>query len=213
MIVATVLRSGGDYGPKWVYALKAGIAAYLKTPHRFVVLADMDVPGVDSHHLAHDWPGWWSKIELFTPGLFDGPVLYMDLDTLPVGWLLDLVSCPKDLALLSDLWHPERAQSGVMFFRPGPHTRWLYEGFESSPQAVMRRFRGDGEYVASRVPGAARLQDLYPGQIVSLKPRHEPGRRWSERPENARLVCGHGNPRLSDPRAGWAHEMWRERAA
>ena len=47
-MIACVLKSGGDFLPA----------------EEFICLTDLDL---DCQTLAldHDWPGWWSKIELF----------------------------------------------------------------------------------------------------------------------------------------------------
>ncbi len=37
----------------------------LKLHHRFVCLSDVDVP-CERIFLKHGWPGWWSKVELFS---------------------------------------------------------------------------------------------------------------------------------------------------
>lgn len=206
--IATVLRSGGPvYDERWVHALRAGVAEYLKAPHRFVCLSDVEVPGVETAPLAHDFPGWWAKIELFRPGVFEGPTLYMDLDTLPVGWLLDLTTYDGPLAMLSDFNRPRLAQSGVMAFRPGPVTEALWEDWIKRPGDHMSAYRGDGEWLHDHT-NPDRLQDLFPGQIVSFK-LHARG----DAPGGARLVCGHGRPRFTEQKAGWAHAMWSERAA
>jgi hypothetical protein len=147
---------------------------------------------------------------LFEPGLFDGPVLYMDLDTLPVGDLADLAGYRGEFAGISSLLHVRRSgaqaplQSGVMAWTPGPVTDALWAAWLRDPAGHMRRFRGDGEWIASHVGKAGRLQSLYPGQIVSLKVEAKKGP-----PPGARLVCGHGRPRLNTAAAGWAHTAWK----
>lgn len=206
--VACVLRSGGDFDPKWVRALKRGVEMYLEGDYRFVCLSDAHFDGCTTYLLAHDWPGWWSKIELWRPDLFEGPVLYMDLDTLPVGDLSDLASYRGDLAVLSDLFQPAKLASGVMAWTPGPHTERIYEAFREDPEGIMQTHPHRMDIWLRKVMGQPdRLQDLYPDQIVSLKREGKDGP-----PEGCRLVCGHGKPRLSSPDAGWAHESWKSRA-
>lgn len=84
LTIACVLRSGGVYDAEWVAKLQRGVARHMTLPHRFVCLSDVDVP-CERIPLVTDWPGWWSKIELFRKGLFDGPVLYTDLDSVITG--------------------------------------------------------------------------------------------------------------------------------
>lgn len=207
--VACVLRSGGAYDIEWVYALKRGVNAHLPE-HRFICLTDVPaIPTVWARPLRHSWPKWWAKLELFRPGLFDGPVLYMDLDTLVVGSLVDLASYRGDLAMMTGFYkdgtggRPYMQQSGVMAWTPGPATQRLWQQWMRAPNEHMDSHRGDGAWLDRHVQ-ADRLMELYPGQIVSYKVHARDGV-----PGGARLVCGHGVPRFNDPKAGWAHRHWR----
>lgn len=209
---ASVLRSGGDYGPEHVRALYRGVREHWPGPLDFVCLTDTPIgaPGVREVPLERGWPGWWSKLELFRPDVFEGPVVYMDLDTLPIGDLSDLASYAGPLAMLSDFYRPRLAQSGVMLFEAGPksYAATLYEAWLDGPaERHMRAHRGDGEWLSAYADGPHRIQDLFPGQVVSLKVHAKGGP-----PPGARLVCFHGHPRPHDPAAGWAHHVWRERA-
>jgi hypothetical protein len=85
LTVACVYRSGGRlYSERYVENLSRMVARYLSLPHRFVCLSDVDVP-CERIPLVTGWPGYFSKLELFRPGLFPGPVLYFDLDTIIHG--------------------------------------------------------------------------------------------------------------------------------
>ena len=203
MIVACVYRTGGIYTREWVSALRRALGRWMPTGYRFVCLTDdLSVEPYWRIPLVHNWPGWFSKVELFRPGLFVGPVLYMDLDTLPVGDLSDIAGYRGPFAMLTDFYREQRraVASGVMAWTPGPHTEAIYEAFVREP---MLNGRSDYWY-AKHAPDPDRLQELFPGQIVSFKKHARTGP-----PRNARLVCGHGKPRFSSPAAGWAHEEWR----
>lgn len=86
--VVCVLRSGGKvgYDAGWVKKLQRGVERHLSLPHRFVCLSDCDVD-CQRIPLERSGKGFWSKVQLFKPGLFDGPVLYLDLDTVICGSL------------------------------------------------------------------------------------------------------------------------------
>lgn len=204
--IACVLKSGGIYDRQWVWALKRGLSRHAPQ-HEFVCLTDVPGLGMWSVPLEHGWPGWWSKIEAFRPGLFDGPVLYLDLDTLVVGDLSELCSYDGELAMLSDFYRPERAQSGVMMWTQCPLTHALYEEFVDCGGPTTVKQRGDGEWL-NDVAWPDRIQDLYPDQVVSYKVHAKDGP-----PNDARLVCAHGRPKWNDPAAGWAHIEWQRVAA
>ena len=212
--VACVLRSGGIYDARWVRALYRGVREHWPVDALdFVCLTDVPVghPGVREVPLVTGWPGWWAKMELLAPGTFDGPVLYLDLDTLPVGPLADLAAHALDFAMLSDLWQPHLAQSGVMAWMPGETSRAAWDVFTEDPRERMHEFHGDGEFIRSVVDPVTRLQDVFPGRIAGFKIRSPRGIIPGP-PEGSSLCCGHGEPRFSDPAAGWAHALWRERA-
>lgn len=98
--VACVYKSGGDYTPDYVRALKAGIDLN-KTPfNRFVCLTDRPdkIQNIcEVIPLKHDLKGWWSKIELFEPNKFfeNEVVVYFDLDTLILKDIHHLVSAAR----------------------------------------------------------------------------------------------------------------------
>src|SRR5690606_14625886 len=144
---------------------------------------------------------------LFRPGLFAGPVLYLDLDTLVTGDLSDIASYRGPFAIARDFYAPKRGQSCVMAWTPDEQTAALWEHFMGDPKGHMRRITamGDQTFINQRIPNPPKLQDMYPNQIVSYKVHARGGL-----PDGARLVCGHGEPRFSDPSAGWAHEAWRD---
>jgi len=208
MTVACVLRSGGRFGPEWVWALKRGVNRWLDTS-TFEFRCLSDVPGIGMWRipLRYDWPGWWAKLELFRPDAFPAgeTVLYLDLESLPVGWLTDIASYAGPFAMIRDLLHPPRGmQSGVMAFTPGDVTAAIWEAWMRDPAGHMRKFRGDGEWLnANSQPDV--LQDIYPGQIVSIRREARMGP-----PAGARIVCAHGPlMQLNSPTSGWAHKQWR----
>ena len=112
LTVATLLKSGGDFSVRHVERLQGQIAKVLPDAE-FVCLSDVPVP-CRRIPLIHDqWVRWWGQIELFRPGLFTGPVLYMDLDTIVRGPLDDLLAI-GNLALLWDFYRPAGLGSGLM---------------------------------------------------------------------------------------------------
>lgn len=212
--VACVLRSGGHYTRGYVNALHSGVAQHMPRdyPWTFTCLTDLKIEGAVK--LKHKWPGWWSKLELFRPGVFpkDQKVLYFDLDTLIVGSLLPFTLYGGSFAMLADFYReyrprgrPRFGESGMMIWTPGANTERIYEAFAADPKLWMGQFRGDGRMIREHVKHEY-LQDLYPGLICSYKihARHGP-------PKGARVVCGHGVPHFNEPKTGWAHKLWRSR--
>jgi hypothetical protein len=194
--VACVLRSGGDYGPDDVRRLRGGVEAHLPGA-RFVCLSDVDVP-CERIPLRHDWPGWWAKLNLFSPEI-TGDFLYLDLDTIITGDLSDLASLNR-LAIMRDVYRPTGLQSSCMFL-PEVDRAPVWQSFMVDPIARMKAFAygGDQAFLESLwIKRISRIQDLLPGQLVSYK---ADVRKLGRVPDNARAVIFHGLPRPRD--IGW----------
>jgi len=213
--VACVLRArpglgSGVYGPADVARLRVAVAQHLPGA-AFVSLSDVEVeaPRIP---LAHDWPGWWAKMELFRPDI-DGDLLYFDLDTIVCGGLEGFAAARR-LTMLSDFYWPERIASGVMFLPEAARAR-VWDAWIADPAGHIRdcerfddrRAIGDQKFLG-RVLGhdVDRWQDLVPGQVVSWKVhvRRAQGSRETgcgAVPAGARVVCFHGRPRPAD--IGW----------
>lgn len=164
------------HGEEYVLRLKRGVERHLKLPHTFHVV--QDAPGT----------GWWAKLSLFEPGRFKGWCIYFDLDTLIVGSLDHFAAWRGEFAGINDFFFPELLQTGVMAWEAGTvdhiYTNWDQAG---RPQFGPR---GDAGFIASMVPNAQRLQNLFPSQFVSFKAHCAMGV-----PKGARVVCFHGLPR------------------
>ena len=80
--VACVLRSNGKvgYDATWVDKLHNSLQRNLTIPFRFVCLSDCEV-SCDRVPLTDTGSGYWAKMQLFRPGIFHGPVIFFDLDT------------------------------------------------------------------------------------------------------------------------------------
>lgn len=191
--VACVLRSGGAYRPDDVVRLRDQVAAHL-SGHEFVCLSDVDVP-CERIALQHDWPGWWSKMEMF---LLPPPVLFFDLDTMIVGDLGDVAAQADEwqFTMLRDFYRENGLGSGMMAW--GHPMDTLYEKFVDAPRDWMKKAGDSGDqcFIEMNVnqQGVKRWQDVLPGQVVSYKV-HVKGKGV---PRDARVVCFHGHPKPRD---------------
>ncbi len=212
LTVLCVLRSGGIYVAEWVRKLRDGVARNLNIPHRFVCLSDVPVQ-CERIPLLHDWPGWWSKIELFRPGVITGPTLYLDLDTVVVGNIDALATIPHDFAMLRNFGRRNYIGSGVMWFRR-PMVE-LYEKFSAGSDAIMALHEdkkqgahfGDQAYIFDSVGdrNIRRLQDAVPGLIHCYPKTFES----DKTPAGCGLVCFKG--KIKQPEAmhqAWCREAW-----
>lgn len=204
-----VLRSGGVYSPQWVDRLCVQAITHLQ-PDRVVCLTDFAPWRGPSEivPLVHPWPGWFSKLELFRPNLFSGPVFYCDLDSLilrPIDlrplWP-HLERAPWKLALLSDFFTPRIPASGVMAWLPSSSTNMVYRQFVSEPMISSRWDRGDGYHIGQHPH--FRLQTMLPGAFGSYK-----ADKLQTGPKDFPHVSFHGTPKQHDlPGTSWVRQTW-----
>jgi hypothetical protein len=212
LTVACVLKSGrfetaiykDGYTPDDVLRLKNMVADNLPMEHRFVCFSDVEVP-CERIPLKHGWSGWWSKIELFSE-VFDGPVLYFDLDTVISGDLSEIASHPHQFTMLKDFGKHNVPNSALMAWR-GDY-RAIYEKFKLEPRKYMKEYLtaprlGDQAYIFETQNPIELFQDVWPGQILSYKKDCQ----GKPRPQEVRVVCFHGQPKGAGS-SGWVKEIW-----
>ena len=201
--VLCVLRSGGDFLPEHVEHLYQAVRHHAAGHVRFVVLSDVPLYAkVEQHPLRTDWPRWWAKMELFDPVHQQfGDLLYLDLDTVIVGDLADVLKV-RALTVLTDFQKPNRIGSGLMFI-PAEERPMIWSAFTRDPARAMRTSpRGDQQFLeACGWQTAERWQDLRPHQVISYKQHVQRRRRI---PKDARVICFHGQPRP------WATALWKK---
>lgn len=215
--VACVYRSGGLYDASWVDRLRDGVRRHMGE-HRFACLTDqpetMDGLGIAAIPLVQDWPGWWSKIELFRPGLFDGPTLYIDLDSLITGRLDDLVRTEPGFTMVADYngatrgWHNSSVMSWCDDYSA------IYREFAEQPVLEQDRYSampdgriGDQAFIEDTLTMMGeRIDTFRPGRVVSFK-RHA----RQAPPPGARVVQFHGRPKPNEA-SGWPQKAWSHHA-
>lgn len=212
--IACVLKTGGYYDDRWVERLKKNVAAFAPAAHRFVCLTDLQtpivdndgqaIPGLEVARLEHGWREWWSKIELFRPGLFKGRVLYIDLDDLVVGDITPLLeSGPFTIARDPYRRGAGRFSSAVMSWdADDPLALGLYSAFVPASEVLMRDLHGDQDWVMRWLPEAR----TWPFEFVpSFKGDCRPAGRI---PEKAIVVTCHGRPKPDEISEPWFRERW-----
>lgn len=206
--IAAVLKVGGIYTPEWVYKLKRGVERHLTIPHRFMCLSDIELD-CERIPLKHDWPGWWSKIEIFSPGLISGPTLYLDLDTIITGNIDGFADLPYDFAMLKNFNETEMVGSGVMWFKKRAPAV-VYERFIQDPQRIIDHY--EAVKLGSYRGDQAFIYDVLDRQVDKIS---SPALRSYKKhcrgglPEGTSIVAFHGRPRPSEINPSWLQEHWR----
>lgn len=210
MKIVSVLRTGPEYRAEHAQFL------HRQLPEEAVCMTDLpEIAGVNTAPLQDkELVGWWTKIELFNP---DGPLgphdlFYLDIDTLIVGDIQPLIHQAthlREMVMLSDFFHPDKAASGVMYI-PWRLKRKVWAAWKRNPHWHMMRRRapgcvGDQGFIAGHVPRILRWDEICPGKIVSYKkhvaspsmvgytPKQSVGD--GSVPADASIICYHGKPR------------------
>lgn len=193
--VITVLRTGKGFKPAYVQALHRQVRRWLPGAETVCLTNEESIAGEETIPLQYNWPGWWSKMELFRPDI-EGDLLFMDLDTIIVG-PLDEIAATTKLTVLRDFYRPHALASGIMFIpekdRAGIWTAWMRD-----PESVIAYQRHGDQGFLERFwhDEADRWQDVLPGKLVSYKAdvrKHD-----EVVPKDARIIAFHGKPRPWD---------------
>lgn len=177
-----VLRSGGDFLPEHVQRLAKMIPD-------LVCLSDVPVDGVPVIPLRYDWPGWWSKMELFRPNI-KGNLFYADLDTT----IYNMPQMPLSDTVLTDFGDMKVIGSGLMYLTEATRAK-VWAEWIKDPEGHMAKHTkwpaGDQGFLLPFLRGALRWQNMY--RVYSYKIHCKKGI-----PEDADVVCFHGHPRPWD---------------
>jgi hypothetical protein len=164
--VITVLRSGPEWLPNYVYNFKKGLEKNLTKPFEFICLSDIELTGITTIPLLDIGIGYWSKLQMFRRELgLTEHCLYFDLDTIVKGnidELIDIIN-GESFVMLQDPWKPEQSGSGVMWWSGDYSNLWdeyLTKSHEEWHKLYNEHPRfGDQGYIIDRVEHT-RFQDL-----------------------------------------------------
>ena len=202
---------GKPYQAEYVLNLKAGVEKHLTLPHKFVCMTNISLPA-SIETVPVNIPAWrWNlrKMALYQPdnGL-EGRVLALDLDLAITGSLDDIASYDGRFGVMEDFYEPGKAGGCITAFEAGTLEEELYWPVWVNHWKVSRLTHGsERKWYRVAMPDADLLQTMYPGQIVTYKPT--PNTRLEAVPEDARIVCFHGQPRPHDVEVEWLKQYWR----
>ena len=207
--IVCVLKTGGDFDERYVINLKNMLSHNLKVPFRFVCLTDLDrIVGCETITLKDNLEGWWSKVEIFRPGLLgDGLKIYFDLDTVMIDNVDDLALLYGSLYGLRP-WNLKNRNAGEMaaglIAWRGNSCDFLYEQFNKS---IIPSYRSPQDYFSKTLIASGKpwtpLQDVVQG-IKSYKRECRAGV-----PAGTKIICFHGRPRIHECENGWVKKAWR----
>jgi len=210
LTVVCVLKTGGEYTRKYSMIMQNMVERNTTIKHDFLVLTDANLVHQKQLRLARNYPGWWSKLELFR---LKGPVLYLDLDTVIVGNIDRLAKAVMAL--------PENSFRMLTPFNEGRASKGEWA-------SGILAWNGDFRFLLDNIP-ASKTDSFFKGwdQVYIFKKLQQHGitidsinrhaKIYSYRrhcvdglPKNAEIVCFHGNNRPhSTNNVDWVNQNWR----
>ena len=208
--VACVYKTGGDFTAEYVHKLVSAIRRHSSFELDVVCLTD-DAALTGNFRtvaLEKDLPGWWSKLELFRPGLTEKKrILYFDLDTLILKNIDHLLQFEAPFAALLPWNSANRARkqlaSGAMLWDHAMFSQLFHNGYRPEQ---LGQYAGDQEFLSEKI-NAGRYT-WTPLQTVAKI--HSYKRECRRRvPRDAEIICFHGKPRPHELQIPWVVENWR----
>lgn len=197
---AVMVRVGTKYTADYVHILSDMLARNLSelevTP--WCVTDDPQSLPEDVQPIAADprYPGWWQKVRLFSGDMPWGEgdrILYVDLDTVITGRLEELI---QTKGIIKD-WSYDSFNSSVMVWDHGEY-RSVYERLD--PNDIPPNM-GDQDWITQQAPSFPILPAEW---CLSYR-----GSAREAPPEDAKVVCFHGDPKPRDIPYGWVPDFWK----
>lgn len=205
--VITVFRTGGTYTEEHVTHILKSCEAHIKIPFDFYCLTDMksnflnrDIKKIP---LKHNWPGYWSKMEMFRSDIFENSndVFYLDLDTLITTDITDIASIDSSFFGMRDFNTLNLLSSAIIKYKPSDN-HYIYDTFLQNPAKWMKCRGGDQEAIHKILKVLPEyIQDLYPRRMAEfLNHCWNPNNSHSpvEIKDYHSIVCFHGKPKMED---------------
>lgn len=206
MLTVACVKAGTAYGPEYVTKLHAMVSRHLTLPFRFECFTDKPVEGINCRPIIDNLPGWWGKLGLFAPGIFEDRVLFFDLDTVILGSLDQIAAYEGPFAILQDFMFPPHYGSGVMAWMPSAKTETIWSRWNESGRPLPER--GDQKCIEDVLRSVNMTPDLWhelhPQSFVSYKLD------CFYRPpvSDAKVVCFHGKPKPHECKREFITRAW-----
>jgi hypothetical protein len=216
LTVACVWKTGGPYDRHdYVGRMARAVARHLRRPHRFVCLTDAQtVPAnVERIPLLHKWPGFWPKVELHRPGLFTGPVMYFDLDTVICGPLDPIADAMAGHPLLC-AWDMQHGWINSSFLAWNCDLSSVYTDMAEHPAGLQKVYDGTGPWWGDQGHLQVTLQERnIPWAWVQEAVPHAVA--WQPIPLRGRppapgvaVSMWYGHPKPHEVQSDWMNQHW-----
>ena len=217
MLNIVCVKTGTKYDSDYVNKLQAMVQKNLEgVDHRFICITD-DTSGLNSemYYLQALHERWWAKLQVFDESQYidfvfedDEPILFLDLDTIIVKDISELVAWgivaleSVDLVILEDFNRPFGYGSAVFMICANSLPQ-VYAKFILDEEEIIKRYiGGDQEYLEDIIDNVA----FWPRDwILSYK---VDGLHTSPVPDTAKIVCFHGPPKNHEVDDEWVRRLW-----
>jgi len=155
--IACVLKTNKDsiYSEEWVDKLFNQVTRHVNIPFKFTCLSNISTK-FNTVPLVTDSQSFWNKIELFRPNLFEGPVLYFDLDVLICKDITEVINKLQVLNKFVMVKEPyqEIVNSSIMYWS-GDYS-YLYNNYIKDREQICEEYKrvpryGDQSYISEHV--------------------------------------------------------------
>ena len=232
------IKWGTLFGPEYVNRLYSGVRRNFDADVRFLCMTEdsagfhpdievLDLPvepfaaELDRALAVANRQGAMRKVSLFKPGLIPdlkGPVLGFDLDVVITGDLTPIWQmAPGKIAMRHD-WTEKRkgrptGHGSVFRYDPAAHG-FLYEDLAADPYTVVEEARGSEQrYTSHKAMEKGVFEYIAEPYVASFKYDCNPfpANYWRapQLPVDARVVCFHGRPKMSEAIGGYTGSLIR----
>lgn len=230
-VTVICVKWGTKYGAEYVNRLYNSVMRQGGGLEFTFVCLTENAEGINLHAnlkilpLDDDWKGWWNKCQLFS-GALSGKLralglsrcLYLDLDTVVVGNLVDLLlwSPPSGVLTLlkTDQMTNEQREGGynssIMMWRidtdeDAVSLQFLFSFLQAFFATVNKYIYKFDHWLEMAHPAACFLEDVFPDQIVEYRSLDE---KTEAPPPNVTIVCFPLIPKPHRATAPWIAQHW-----
>lgn len=157
--IYTIFKDGGDFKKEHVANMKNMCFNNLNGLPFFCITRDWVF--ANKVKPLNDFPGYWSKIELFR---FQGPLIYFDLDIIIQKNILDIFDKIDNSNFIS-LKDPNYNEFNSSIMMWNVDLSFIYKRFIENPKKYIGMFKGDQDFITDCVRNSkikhSYLQDFY----------------------------------------------------
>ena len=201
---------GTLFGPEYVNKLYNSIIRNTTIPINFICFTDNDKGVIcETRPFIEEVPDWWYIIGLHNPEHgFVGQTIYLDLDTVILKNIDDILSLDTDFAILRDYYRPNGLQTAMISWKPSK-TQYIWEKFKNYKINSKNQQGGTNGFIERNVDKNKIdiYQDIFPEQMLSYKVNIRNKNLSSL--DKARMVFFHGLPRPHEVKDNWLINNWK----